>query len=684
MKKTLFFSLIILLSIFCVGIQAGEAIQVTGPDNADKISIHSEREGQVVVSVLDAEANPLMDLKETDFAVMTGEKKGKIISVSTLEVTKEVPMNYVLVIDNSTSMKHRNAVKPLLEGLDKFINIVRPIDNVNAVVFDSDETINLKSKDLHVRTFQSSNREELRSFFNESFTDRLTGRTYLYDSMLVGLDITRKMPADSNKYFLVLTDGEDINSKVGMSDVEEMAQGIPNFTAYAVDFKEKESKDFFLNNFAKANDGKLWKAGSEADLLEILQAFSDTLLHQYIISYRFLNPPQGTLAFDPDTITIEEVTTIDSSPLLNYVFFGAGQSDLPNQYVLFSNKSQAQDFSEERLTSSMEKYRNILNIIGKRLTDNPDASITITGCNSNSGLEKGNIELSKNRSASVQTYLQRTWGIDPSRMEVKAQNLPKAASSSTSAEGIAENQRAEIYSDNPAILDIIKSTYVQEMADLKSLRILPQIQAEAGIADWKVELRGEDETVIESAAGSGDMTSAVTFNLVPAGLSKIASFKTLTAGIEVTDKEGEAFRNATAATTSVKVIRKEEMMAEKKGYHVLEQYALILFEYDSAEIREHNKLIVDRIVARMKKLPSAEVKIVGHTDTIGAEKYNMNLSKRRAKAVYDQLVAAGMASHKNLTYTGVGPHSPLYDNADPEGRALNRTVTVTLEYDERG
>ncbi len=43
-----------------------------------------------------------------------------------------------------------------------------------------------------------------------------------------------------------------------------------------------------------------------------------------------------------------------------------------------------------------------------------------------------------------------------------------------------------------------------------------------------------------------------------------------------------------------------------------------------------------------------------------------------------------MSARKNLTYTGVGPHNPLYDNAAPEGRALNRTVTITLEYEERG
>jgi outer membrane protein OmpA-like peptidoglycan-associated protein len=116
---------------------------------------------------------------------------------------------------------------------------------------------------------------------------------------------------------------------------------------------------------------------------------------------------------------------------------------------------------------------------------------------------------------------------------------------------------------------------------------------------------------------------------------------------------------------------------------VLEKYALILFDFDSAEIKQRNKEVVDQIIARMNEMPDARLSIVGHTDNIGAESYNDNLSKRRAQAVLDQLMAAGMTSDQKLSHTGVGARNPLYNNATPEGRALNRTVTVTLEYREQ-
>jgi outer membrane protein OmpA-like peptidoglycan-associated protein len=47
------------------------------------------------------------------------------------------------------------------------------------------------------------------------------------------------------------------------------------------------------------------------------------------------------------------------------------------------------------------------------------------------------------------------------------------------------------------------------------------------------------------------------------------------------------------------------------------------------------------------------------------------------------ITAGGNMNSENITYEGAGPHNPLFDNNMPEGRALNRTVTVTLEYEQQ-
>jgi len=671
------------LGLFSIAATMAGDVQISGPDSAANILVHSADENRALVSVLDADNNPIKGLQSDAFSILKGNRAGKIISAMPLSTTEEVPLNVVLVVDNSFSMEKRNAVKPLLSALEEFYKVVRPIDNIHAVVFDDKETLSVKGSAVNARSINTNNTDKLRSFFNESFTQRLTKKTYLYDNMLAALDILDRMPATSNKILLVFTDGEDINSKSNFTEVQETARDISNLSVYALDFTEETSMDYFLQSLSESHNGRIWKAESAAELKPIFTSFSNSLRHQYVISYRFLDPPTGTLALEPATVIIEEVTTIDSSPLLNYVFFDEGQSTISRDYSLLSSKSMTRDFSEQTLGRPMDKYRNLLNVIGKRLSDNPGTSITIIGCNSDQGTESNNMVLSRQRAENVQAYLQNIWGIDRSRMEMSARNLPEVPSARTTMAGIAENRRVEILSSDPKILDIVKTTYVQNMANTNNLRIKPQIRSEAGIANWKVQLKGSDATVIDSASGKGNIESAVTFNLVPAGLSKIASLKTLTASVEVTDNEGVAFRDENAAIANVKFIRKEAQSAEKRGQRILEKYSLILFEYDKADVSERNKAVINRIVARMKELPNASVKMVGHTDSTGNENYNMRLSQRRAKAVYDQIMAAGMTSRKDITYTGIGLHHPPYDNSAPEGRALNRTVIVTLEYEDK-
>lgn len=679
MKKILWLVMtFVLLGFYSQG-RAQEELRVAGPEQAAKLTFQEVEENKILVSVLDAEEEPVLGLRPEDFVIKKGPKTAKILAVEPLETSKEIGLNIVLVVDNSFSMKQRRAIAPLFAALEEFFKIVRPIDNIHVVVFDQKNTMDVNGRKLHVRTLQSSNLSELRSFFRQSFKEGLTEGTFLYDGIAAGLDIADKMPEKANKFLVVFTDGEDINSSVTTANVQAAAEAIPNFSAYALDFTQKPTVDTFLKFFAETHDGRIWKATSAAELPPVFKAFSTTLLHRYIISYRFLTAPQGTLTVEPDKITIEEVTTIDSSPLLNFIYFKEGAGEISAPYILFANQADTRDFSEEKLRGTMEKYHHLLNIIGKRLTEHPNAKIIIVGCNSNKGIEKGNLTLSSSRAESIRAYLRYIWGIDPARMEVKAQNLPSAPSTSDVAEAAVDNQRAEIYSDDPAILDTVKSTYVEKMMNTKTVRALPVIRSEAGTAEWKLSLKGGDGSVINTFSGQSEPVSYA-FDLEAAGIDKIALLDSMTAAIEVTDKEGEEFYGESRAVP-VEFIKRRELMARKMGYRVLEKYALILFDYDSDEIKARNKIILDRIINRMKELPAVEAKIVGHTDSIGKEEYNFNLSERRAKAVYFQAYEAGMATGGNVTFAGVGPYEPLYDNATPQGRAMNRTVTITLEYE---
>jgi outer membrane protein OmpA-like peptidoglycan-associated protein len=265
-------------------------------------------------------------------------------------------------------------------------------------------------------------------------------------------------------------------------------------------------------------------------------------------------------------------------------------------------------------------------------------------------------------------------------MDLEARNLPAVASTSSVDAGRAENQRVEIFSESPALLDTIKSTYVEKISNAQEVQIRPQIQAGYDLARWTVALVG-DGTLIDSTAGQGDLMPTYQFNLQDIGLGKIGGYENIGANIEVEDKRGQTYQ--THASTSVRFIRREERVAKKEGYKVMEKYALILFDFNRADIKDRNRAVVDRIVTRIKEVPTARVRIEGHTDTIGKEAYNIDLSQRRAKAAFDMILAGGAIGSGDISYEGAGPHNPLFDNELPEGRALNRTVTVTLEYEQQ-
>ena len=74
--------------------------------------------------------------------------------------------------------------------------------------------------------------------------------------------------------------------------------------------------------------------------------------------------------------------------------------------------------------------------------------------------------------------------------------------------------------------------------------------------------------------------------------------------------------------------------------------------------------------------------VVGHTDSAGAEAYNMTLSKNRAYAVTNYLTGKGLSSSR-FTTNWFGENQPTNDNSTAEGRAKNRRVNVAILPNEK-
>jgi len=364
--------------------------------------------------------------------------------------------------------------------------------------------------------------------------------------------------------------------------------------------------------------------------------------------------------------------------LLRYTLKEKGSSEIPARYVRLSSAAETADFDEQNFRDTLEKYYQLLNIVGKRLAAAPTATITLVGCNDNVGEEKGKKKLSSQRAEAVQSYLQSVWNVAPERITVEARNLPKNPSTSRSAEGQAENRRVEILATDPEILAPIRSTYLTTRIDAPELILNPEIVAPHGIASWKLSAVNASGKLAD-LSGTGSPAKAIK---IPLGgdLRALAAGGDISVKMELLDLKGQGM-TLTPAPVKVNFIETSQRLAQKQDQRVQEKYALILFDFDKDTIGGSNQEIIDKIVNRIKVLPQATADIVGHTDNIGKEAYNLKLSERRALAVNKQLVTAfGEGVGDRIRFSGVGPNSPLYENVSPETRSFNRTVTITLEY----
>lgn len=103
----------------------------------------------------------------------------------------------------------------------------------------------------------------------------------------------------------------------------------------------------------------------------------------------------------------------------------------------------------------------------------------------------------------------------------------------------------------------------------------------------------------------------------------------------------------------------------------------IYFEFDSTQLRPEAVELLDKVGAALsaEELAAFRFSVEGHTDSVGSEEYNNGLSSRRAVAVEDYLVNAGVPSAR-LEALGRGESAPVAPNESSQGRQRNRRVEL--------
>lgn len=363
-----------------------------------------------------------------------------------------------------------------------------------------------------------------------------------------------------------------------------------------------------------------------------------------------------------EKITVEVYRSRQLRALLPYIFFDENSAIIPQRYLQI-NQDEAKSFNFKELLgrNTVETYYHVLNIIGKRMVDFPNATITLTGCNSNQGKEKKNKKLSQQRSNVIKDYLVNIWQIDPIRIKTIARNLPEKPSNPKDPDGIIENRRVEITSDFWEIIEPIMIEDVIKKIKPGNIVIKKEITSPKPIT--KIDLNVNTlNTKLKNIPQATPNSEPIEIDIQSQQFAGVND--TLRTYLQVSNEDETM--TSDVMKTPIEIVNKDVS---------LNYYNLILFDFDKSELGKANAKIADFIRSDVKQ--NSKIKVSGFTDRIGDANYNKRLSNERARSTANKL------NISNTTFEGVGEDKMLYNNDLPEGRFYCRTVLVEVEEENK-
>lgn len=153
--------------------------------------------------------------------------------------------------------------------------------------------------------------------------------------------------------------------------------------------------------------------------------------------------------------------------------------------------------------------------------------------------------------------------------------------------------------------------------------------------------------------------------LVGAGIGGLAG-----GGIGAYQDRQEAALRRDLQGTGVDVVRQGDNIT-------LNMPGNITFAFDSSNLQPQFYPVLDSVANTLTQYNQTVIEVAGHTDNVGGEAYNKQLSQRRADSVAQYLETKGVAQARIMTAAG-GEDHPIASNATETGRAQNRRVEVTI------
>ncbi len=386
-------------------------------------------------------------------------------------------------------------------------------------------------------------------------------------------------------------------------------------------------------------------------------------------SFKAFGLNNGQRQFNP-TVIIEEFETTERFPVLPVVYFPDGDADISKTRMNLLNQLNRSNFSEDSLkVDMMDVYYNMLNLVGKRLNENPDSKIVIKGYSSGEGKDRNNPNIWRERAENVKKYFINVWNISENQLSIEQGQLPQRNVNPKSLnDAIEENQKVELVTTDFKLIEPVQLYQIERVANPPQIEFETQIESEAGIDNYVLEV-AQGNTPIRRFVGR-----ATNDNIIwDIGNDPVPLLEApVRATFKAKDIIGQTKDVVQEITIEQQTIKKKRQKIE--GDMKVERYSLILFEYDKAEISQLDKHLLQDAQTNIQ--PDSRVIISGFADRTGDTQYNKNLARKRCEEVKKNMQ---IDSRNSVSIDAAGSERLIFNNALPEGRALSRTVRIEIK-----
>ena len=358
----------------------------------------------------------------------------------------------------------------------------------------------------------------------------------------------------------------------------------------------------------------------------------------------------------------------EALPILPVVFFESQAISLSFRYHQVASSAEFKLSDVAPRTTAV--HRDILNILGERMTAMPEASIRLRGT-ADPTTEGGDCDLARNRAQAVKNYLVRVWNISESRVTIESGSTtcaPERPTRQQSESGYSENRRVEIIPSDVRLLGSVAKRRFNEARTIDPPKITfdPSGTSQRYVTDWSLQATS-GATVLFSQSGKGIPTE-ITQPLT----TIVADAMQHATPINVSLRIG-GIRNATASAVTTIPVRKDTVSTE------LERLTLTLFDIASDQI---TPIAQQQIATFLENLPAGSTVIVrGFADMLGNAEFNKKLSQKRADAVCG-VIRANVKKRVELQCNEIRTDRfpPGIDSYEtPEERFLSRTVQIEVK-----